>query len=978
MSIRQFTRSSLFLIAAAGASGGALAAAPGALDPSFDTDGKVTTEFPGATVSVINAIKQRDDGKLVVAGFQLDAQSDPEMTVARYNSDGSLDTAFSDDGLRSIAFSSGVSFGQALATAPGDKLVVAGGVSNGSNWDFALARVTDNGSLDSGFGSGGGVSTAVGSGNDVAYSLVAHGDGRVKAAGYSDSSGVNGDDFALVAYTSTGALDTAFGSGGKLTTHMGGEDVAYSLLQQPDGKLVAAGYSATLVGGIKSFAIARYSATGALDSSFSQDGKLITTIGSGNSEIRNIIRQSDGKLVAVGCAGSGSGRNIAMARYTNSGVLDSNFGSGGVVLTDINSGEDCGSAVIQQYNGKLLVSGYASNGGNGDDFVLVRYTSSGELDTDFGTGGKLATAVGGSLSDAAYSAIEQADEQVVAAGVSGTKMAVVRYLFDDDDNDGVTDALDNCQYVDNADQLDTDLDLVGNACDDDDDDDGVADDDDAFPLDPTESVDTDGDGTGNNADPDDDNDGVLDGDDPFPLDPFLLNRITGDSKTDYAGYSVAMVGDINSDGFADILVGVPKNDVILPAQTKAAVDVGSAYLSSGQTLEILHTFNGAAKGEEFGATVAVAGDVNNDGTPDLIIAAPKADQVDPGTGKVLVKDRGAVTVYSGANYLPLFTLNGELAGDGFGIAVAPAGDVDSDGYGDILVGAWKVDGIDASTLKPIKDAGAVYLYSGQLATNDTQTNAQLHKFVGEAKGDYFGYSVAAGSDLDHNSVADISIGAYKHDPLDAITSKPLADAGSVYVYNSVAPYDFLFRLDGLKGDNFGFAQVAVDAVPDSFMDLVIGSPKADVVTDKKYTDAGIVSLFTTTATTPAGSLHASSAQKGALFGSALAAAGNVDGAGAEEFVVGAPKTDVLLDDVKLKDAGQISVHSADSGNVVFTIDGDAKAGQAGFAVSGGSDHNDDGYDDVVIGAPYAAFNGLAKTGVAKVISGKEASEAAAP
>lgn len=965
------------------ASHAAFASAPGALDLGFSADGKVTASFPSSVQSVINKVKQQPTGKLAVAGYQRDGSLDYSMTAARFNSDGSLDTAFSGDGMRTITFTSGESIGWSLANSPNDKAVIAGSVINGGNWDFALACLTDSGALDTGFGTGGLVSTAIGSGNDEALDVFVHTDGRVKAAGYSNSGGANYRDFAMAAYNAAGALDLTFGSGGKVTTNMGGDDIAFAMLQQPDNKFVVAGYSETMATGIRSFAIARYSATGALDTGFSQDGKLTTPFSNVSSQIYGITRQRDGKLVAVGCAGP----DIALARYTTSGALDTGFGSGGKVVTNYNTGNDCGYSVIQQFDGKLLVAGYASNGSI-DDFVLVRYNSNGTLDTDFGTAGKLRTSMSGSAG--ALSAIEQVDGQVVAAGVSGTQMALVRYLFDDDDSDGITDSLDNCQYVPNADQANNDSAdeplnaQVGDACDDDDDNDGVKDVDDAFPLDPDESVDTDGDGTGNNADTDDDNDGVPDVDDPFPLDPFLLNRVVGNSKTDYAGYSVAIVGDVNADGFADILVGAPKNDVILPPATKAAVDVGTAYLVSGAMpggiQVILETFDGAAKGDEFGGTVAAVGDVNHDTVPDFAIAAPKADQLDPVTHKVLLKDRGTVTVYSGADFSVLFALNGEAAGDGFGISVAAAGDADADTYGDIVVGAWKADGVDPVTSKPLKDAGAAYLYSGQLAISGPQLSAKLHKFAGEAKGDYFGYSVSAGSDLDHDSVSEVSIGAYKHDPLDGITGKKRIDAGSVYAYNSASPYILAKRLDGaVKGDNFGFAQAAINDGQDVFADLLVSLPKADVVTIKKYKDAGQVSLFTDATGVPAYTIHAVTPQAGALFGNALAAAGDVDEANGEDFIVGAPKTDITpLGGKKLKDAGQISVHNASSGNSVFVIDGDIKAGQFGFAVAGGGDHNNDGYDDVMTGAPYAAFDGKTKAGVAKVISGKEASDAAAP
>ncbi len=974
MYTRRFSTSFLLSAAMLLPAGTAVAAAPGALDPSFGSSGRVTASLPSDVFSVGTDVLQQVDGKLVLGGYRSDGSA-TDMGIARFNSDGSLDTSFSDDGLFAVTFSGGSSRVQAMAMS-GNKIVAAGWASNGSNSDFAVRRLSGSGNNDSTFGSGGVVTTAIGVGNDAAYDVIVRSDGRLVAAGYTDTAGANEEDFALVGYTASGALDNSFGSGGKVQTNLGGSDVAYAMLQQPDGNIVVAGYSAYLNNSavVADFALVRYSSKGVLDNSFSQDGRVTTAFGNAYSVARGLARQRDGKLVAVGCAQSGGQQNLALVRYTSSGTLDSSFGNGGKVLTSVSSGDDCGYSVIQQFDGKLLVAGYAANGGNGDDFMLVRYLPDGTLDTAFGSSGVVTTAVtGGSTPDRAYAAIEQADGQVVAAGVSGNKLALARYLFDDDDNDGVTDALDNCQFVSNPGQANNDDDPLGNACDDDDDNDGVPDDEDAFPLDPTESVDTDGDGIGNNADPDDDNDGVLDGDDPFPLDAFLLNRVTGDSNGDAAGYSVALVGDVDGDGHADILVGAPRNDVLLPGGSKPAADVGSAWLSSGQTLAILATFNGAAKGDQFGSAVAAVGDVDNDGTPDFAIGAPKADELDPVTGKVLVKDRGAVTVYSGATRAALYTVSGEAAGDNFGAAISGAGDLDGDSRADLLVGAPLRDGTDPLTLKPLKDAGAAYLLAGA-------GGSELAMFEGEAKGDQFGFSVAGGFDLNHDAVADIAIGSPRHSPLDGITGKPRKTAGSAYVYSGAPGHALLVQLDGaVKGDSFGYALAAVDSGADVFVDLLVGAPKADVDTDKKYKDAGRVSLFANTTGAPLFSVEAASPQAGALFGSAVAAAGDVDATGPVEFVVGEPKADTVNPaGQKLKDGGRISVYAADSGAPLFAIDGDSKGGQLGFVVSGGGDHNADGYDDVAAGAPRAAFEGLSKAGVAKVISGKEASAAAAP
>src|SRR5207237_6020661 len=144
-------------------------------------------------------------------------------------------------------------------------LVAAGYTYNGKSTAFALVRYNTNGSLDTSFGSGGKVTTAIGSLDDEPFALILQSNGMLVAAGYSD----NGSTitFALVRYNANGSLDTTFGTGGKVTTSIGGvDDEAFALVLQPDGKLVAAGYAASAT--TYAFALVRYNSSGSLDTSF--------------------------------------------------------------------------------------------------------------------------------------------------------------------------------------------------------------------------------------------------------------------------------------------------------------------------------------------------------------------------------------------------------------------------------------------------------------------------------------------------------------------------------------------------------------------------------------------------------------------------------------------------------------------------------------------------------------------------------------
>ncbi len=305
--------------------------APGDLDPTFGVGGKVTTDFGGLNDGA-RALVQQPDGKLVAAG-QAEA-GDFDFALARYLPDGSLDPTFGTGGMVTTDFGT-FPFAAALVQQADGKLVAGGPTDAGGCCDFALVRYLSDGSLDPTFGVGGKVTTDFG-GFEAAAALVQQPDGKLVAAGLSTAGSAPATDFALARYLPDGSLDPTFGVGGKVTTDFEGGG-ASALVLQPDGKLVAAGNS-RLTGLVSDFALARYLSDGSLDPTFGVGGKVTTDFG-GFDRIAALILQSDGKLVAGGNSGSGSGLpSFALVRYLPDGSLDPTFGVGGKVTTDFEGG----------------------------------------------------------------------------------------------------------------------------------------------------------------------------------------------------------------------------------------------------------------------------------------------------------------------------------------------------------------------------------------------------------------------------------------------------------------------------------------------------------------------------------------------------------------------------------------------------------------------------------------------------------------
>jgi uncharacterized delta-60 repeat protein len=285
-------------------------------------------------------------------------------------------------------------------------------------WQLAVAVPAQArpGDLDRSFGGDGKVTTDF---PGVARALVVQGR-KLVAAGLAFSSETS-DDFGLARYNSNGALDRSFGTGGKVTTNItgsGSPDEANALVQQADGKLVAAGRTLGPIG-VFDFALARYNPDGTLDPSFGTSGAVTTDIGGGDDFARALVVQADGKLVAAGVDGSEFGTGVALARYHPDGTLDTSFGTGGMVTT----GLELAFALVVQADGKLVAAGVA-----GQDFGLARYNPNGTLDASFGTGGTVTTDFAGD-SDAAHALAVQPDGKLVAAGEAGPccDFALARY-----------------------------------------------------------------------------------------------------------------------------------------------------------------------------------------------------------------------------------------------------------------------------------------------------------------------------------------------------------------------------------------------------------------------------------------------------------------------------------------------------------------------------------------------------------------------
>ncbi|MGD9315889.1 MAG: FG-GAP-like repeat-containing protein [Anaerolineae bacterium] len=404
----------------------------------------------------------------------------------------------------------------------------------------------------------------------------------------------------------------------------------------------------------------------------------------------------------------------------------------------------------------------------------------------------------------------------------------------------------------------------------------------------------------------------------------------GESNGDYFGYPVAGAGDVNGDGFADLIASA--------ALYNAGTFRGQAYVYHGAALEpSLDTGwspGGDATADQFGYSVAGAGDVNADGYGDVIVGAP---------GHGGSNDYGKAYLFlgsaSGLEHLASWDDTGEGVGNRFGNSVAGAGDVNGDGYGDVIVGA---EGYAAGSSQ-----GKVYLYYGSTSGLSSKPDWTA---LGENLIDYFGASVAGTGDVNGDGYADIVVGAPKY--------PNNAGKGKIYVYHGShygpgSSPDWFRTGEATSASHFGASVAgAGDVNGDGYGDVIAG---AWGYVSESYDEAGRAYLIMGSATgLSAGPIVvATGTGTDEHLGKSVAGAGDVNGDGYADLIVGAPGYNSAQGQVQIVYGDPSGVNTS----LVWTFSGEYAGDAFGSSVGGAGDVNGDGYADVIVGAPGHAGGG---------------------
>lgn len=323
----------------------------GIVDSSFGTNGKVTTPF-GTIQDYAKCVRVQTDGKIVVAGYS-DNGNDEDFALARYNSNGSLDSSFGINGKVVTPMGNATDFLYTMEIQSDGKILLCGGIENGFHMQLGMVRYNTTGSIDSSFGTAGKVFKAIGSADTFMNDLTIQPDGKIITAGSSSYGST------LFRFDTDGNMDTTFGNAGVVTTSSFG--LIKTICLQPDNKILAAGGVYNSHG--FDFTLARYNPDGSLDATFGSSGK-VTTYGGLAGPPKFATIDSSGKILVIG--------DVTIIKYLPNGNLDNGFGLSGKMIYDIPAYDEYIYEYVAQSDSKIVLAGASERISTPSNFLLAR------------------------------------------------------------------------------------------------------------------------------------------------------------------------------------------------------------------------------------------------------------------------------------------------------------------------------------------------------------------------------------------------------------------------------------------------------------------------------------------------------------------------------------------------------------------------------------------------------------------------------
>ena len=332
----------------------------GETDPGFSIDGVATADFFGFQ-DIANAVVSRPDGKIVIAGSAWKSDVTTDIAAARFNSNGAIDAEFGDGGKMAADLEGRADFAQSMAIAADGDLILAGGTRDASGATRAvLIRLNDDGTLDTAFGTNG-VATLEFPGGGSSWVNDVELQADGKAVITGLVMGASGSDILIARTTADGDLDPGFSEDGVMLVDVEGDnDEGFSIAIQPDSRIVVGGYAGD------SAVLVRVGSDGSLDAGIGAGGIAPADLG-GNSSLMSLALDPDGKIVATGWVSNGdAGPDTIVARFRADGTIDAGFGNEGVEIVDFGHGADApiseGHAIIRQSDGRYVVTATNSMG----------------------------------------------------------------------------------------------------------------------------------------------------------------------------------------------------------------------------------------------------------------------------------------------------------------------------------------------------------------------------------------------------------------------------------------------------------------------------------------------------------------------------------------------------------------------------------------------------------------------------------------